>query len=451
MKITAIILAAGSSQRMNRPKTNLWINGHSLLEHVLDTVQKARFHEVILVHQAKTRLPEGSFRAVLNDRPEAGVSHSIALGVQASDPQTEGLVFVMADQPFLTAETLRHLKKRFRNNPSRIVIPVFNGQQGSPVLFPVSLKDELSRLTGDTGGRQVISVHQELVVYEPVESEQENLDLDTREDYQRAYRPLTVLVRGAGDLATGVIHVLFEKGCRVIAVETDRPSCIRTEVAFASCIYDGRKAVEGVTAVYLPSLDGLEDCLNQDMVPVLIDPELKTLRDIKPDVVVDAILAKRNLGTTKDLAPLVIALGPGFSAPEDCHAVIETMRGPSLGRIITQGTAIPNTGVPGLIAGEDQRRVIHSPADGILKQIRRIGDLVEEGEVIAQVGDVPVTSRLRGTLRGLIYDGFEVTRGLKIADVDPRLDPALALTISDKARTLGESVARVIQSQAARP
>lgn len=448
MKITAIILAAGSSRRMNRNKLKLEVNGRPMLDHVFDTVRKARFHEVILVHSPSTPLPGGHYLAILNDRPADGVSRSIALAMAAADGQTEGFVFIMADQPFLSADTLKQLKARFTKNPMRIVIPVYDGKKGSPVFFPAFLKNELSNLTGDLGGRQVIEHHEEIVVYEPVESSRDAIDIDTPEEYQALGQARTVLVRGAGDLASGVIHVLFEKGYRVIAAETMNPSCIRTEVSFASCIHEGRKSIEGVTALYIPSEHEIEACLNKDLVPVLIDPALDLLKKIRPDVLVDAILAKRNLGTRKDMAPLVIALGPGFTAGEDCHAVIETMRGPDLGRIITSGSAIPDTGVPGLVHGEDARRVIHSPADGILRRLKHLGDLVEEHDVIAMVGDVPVRSRLRGTLRGLIYDGFKVTKGLKIADVDPRLDPALAHTMTDKARQLGESVAEAITTLA---
>lgn len=444
MKITAIILAAGISRRMNRDKLSLEIDGRSLLQHVLDTVRKAHFHEVILVHSPRTHLPRGHFSAIVNDDPGAGVSRSMALALAQTDPDAEGIVFLMGDQPFLSADTLKQLKKRFAANPSRIVIPVFDGSKGSPVVFPASLREELAGLAGETGGRQVIDRHPDLVVYEVITRAGEGLDIDTRDVYHQVHQPLTVLVRGAGDLATGVIHVLYEKGYRVIAAETANPSCIRTEVSFAAAIHDGRKAVEGVTAVYLPGPELIDAALAKDLVPLLIDPDLKHLSQIRPDVLVDAIIAKKNLGTTMDLAPLVIALGPGFTAGLDCHAVIETMRGDSLADIITRGSALPNTGVPGLIAGEDQRRVIHSPADGILHRVRRIGDIVDEGDIIAMVDEVPVKAKLRGTLRGLIFDDFPVQTGLKIADIDPREDPTLAFTISDKAIKLGEAVARAI-------
>lgn len=430
---------------MNRNKLSLEISGLPMLQHVVNTAKKAHFHEIILVHSKTTQLPEGNLRFVLNEEPQLGISRSISLGVEAADPSAEGFVFLMGDQPFLTVETLKQIKHRFVKNAMRIVVPVFNGKKGSPVFFPAFLKGEFLKLTGDLGGRQIMDHHDELIVYETISSETEGQDIDTKEEYAAHSPGLTVLVRGAGDLATGVIHTLYRRGFKVIVTETDNPSCIRTEVAFASCVHEGRKAVEGVTAVHILSADDIEDALSKDLVPVLIDPDLKSLKTVRPDVLIDAVIAKRNTGLSKDLAPLVIALGPGFTAGEDCHLVIETMRGPDLGRIISKGSALPNTGVPGMIENEAEKRVIHSPADGKLRRMKRPGDLVEEGDIIALVDDVPVYSKLKGTLRGLIYNEFEVTKGLKIADVDPRLDPALATTISDKANRLGQAVVRAIR------
>lgn len=445
MKITAIILAAGLSRRMKRNKMNLQIDGDSMLQTVFDTTFKTRFDEIIVVRTDEVLPPKGNYKTVLNPNPELGISSSIRLGIDAADPASQGYVFLMGDQPFLEVATLKHLKHLFVKRPMRIIVPLYNGKPGSPVFFPAFLKEELRNLSGDKGGRQVMEHHSELVVNATVTSQREGLDIDTKEEYDTHTARLTVLVKGAGDLASGVIRALSQRGFNVIATEIERPSCIRTEVAYASCLYEGRKSFGGVTAVKAETMADVKAALANEQVPVLIDPSLAFLDEIKPDVLVDAVIAKYNTGTTIGLAPIVIALGPGFTAGEDCHVVIETMRGEDLGKILTHGSALPNTGVPGILHGEAGNRVIHSPATGQLKRLKKPGDLVEKGEIIAMIGDVPVKTKLAGTLRGLIYDGFDVKAGLKIADVDPRVDPGLASIISDKADTLGQSVIRAIR------
>jgi selenium-dependent molybdenum hydroxylase system protein, YqeB family len=246
-----------------------------------------------------------------------------------------------------------------------------------------------------------------------------------------------VLVRGAGDLATGVIVSLKKAGYRVIATEIENPTVIRRTVSFAEAVYDGKFELDGVIAECTRTLEETVAVLKRGNVPVLIDPELKLLSSVPFDAAVDAILAKKNLGTTKAMAPFVAALGPGFTAGVDCHVVIETKRGHDLGRIITNGTATPNTGVPGIIAGFGKERVIHSPAAGVFRGVKEIGDIVKKGEVVAYVGDVEVKSELDGMLRGLLRTGLEVPKGFKVADVDPRGTEAQFKTVSDKARALG--------------
>ena len=199
--------------------------------------------------------------------------------------------------------------------------------------------------------------------------------------------------------------------------------------------------MEGVTAVWAADFAEAQEILEDGNIPVLIDPDCKILEEIQPQVLVDAILAKKNLGTTMDMAETVIALGPGFTAGVDAHLVIETQRGHNLGRVLTEGTAAPNTGIPGVIAGYGKERVIHAPAAGILQNKSKIGDLVEKGQIIAMIGDVPVTATLTGVLRGLIRDGYPVTEGFKIADIDPReSEQKNCYTISDKARCIAGGV-----------
>lgn len=270
-----------------------------------------------------------------------------------------------------------------------------------------------------------------------------------------------IVVRGAGDLATGTIHRLKKAGFRLLVLEAEHPAAIRRQVALSEAVYAGSARVEDVEAVRmdvdLAEKKNRKELLEQEMeriwkkdgVPVLVDPAGLSIAALRPAVVVDAILAKKNLGTTKEMAPLVIALGPGFTAGEDVDVVIETKRGHNLGRVIRSGSAVPNTGIPGIIGGYGKERVMHAQAEGILRNAASIGDIVEARAVIAEIetekGTVPVEASLSGLLRGLIRDGYPVTKGFKIADIDPRKEELQnCFTISDKARCIAGSVLAVI-------
>lgn len=270
-----------------------------------------------------------------------------------------------------------------------------------------------------------------------------------------------IVVRGAGDLATGTIHRLKKAGFRLLVLEAEHPAAIRRQVALSEAVYTGSARVEDVEAVRmdvdLAEKKNRKELLEQEMeriwkkdgVPVLVDPAGLSIAALRPAVVVDAILAKKNLGTTKEMAPLVIALGPGFTAGEDVDVVIETKRGHNLGRVIRSGSAVPNTGIPGIIGGYGKERVMHAQAEGILRNAASIGDIVEARAVIAEIetenGTVPVEASLSGLLRGLIRDGYPVTKGFKIADIDPRKEELQnCFTISDKARCIAGSVLEVI-------
>ena len=270
-----------------------------------------------------------------------------------------------------------------------------------------------------------------------------------------------IVVRGAGDLATGTIHRLKKAGFRLLVLEAEHPAAIRRQVALSEAVYTGSARVEDVEAVRmdvdLAEKKNRKELLEQEMeriwkkdgVPVLVDPAGLSIAALRPAVVVDAILAKKNLGTTKEMAPLVIALGPGFTAGEDVDVVIETKRGHNLGRVIRSGSAVPNTGIPGIIGGYGKERVMHAQAEGILRNAASIGDIVEARAVIAEIetenGTVPVEASLSGLLRGLIRDGYPVTKGFKIADIDPRQEELQnCFTISDKARCIAGSVLEVI-------
>ena len=254
-----------------------------------------------------------------------------------------------------------------------------------------------------------------------------------------------IIVRGGGDIATGTIYKLSRSGYPVLVLESEHPSAIRRKVAFSEAIYDGKAQVEDVTCYYAESLEAAKEIMEQGHPAVMKDPDCNVLEDVRPWAVVDGILAKKNLGTHRGMADKTIALGPGFSAGEDVDLVIETMRGHNLGRIITQGGAMQNTGVPGKIGGYDRERVIYAPTEGRVHIICDIGAKVTKGQTIAEIindrGRVFVTATISGLIRGMIRENFYVTEGFKMADIDPREEEFdNCFTISDKARCIAGAV-----------
>ena len=259
-----------------------------------------------------------------------------------------------------------------------------------------------------------------------------------------SYLDDVVVVRGAGDLASGVILRLFNAGYRVIALECAKPLVIRRTVSFAEAVYENKAVVEGVQAQLVEDKAEIWRTLDSGIVPILIDPDASILDSIRPLALVDAIMAKKNLGTKKGRAGITIALGPGFSAPDDVDAVIETRRGHNLGRIIKEGSAEENTGIPGLVMGYGKERVIHSPGPGVVHHVHSIGDIVKKGEIICYVGSSAVLAPIDGMLRGLIRQDLEVEEGLKIADIDPRGKDASFMTVSDKAMAIAGGVLEAV-------
>ena len=255
---------------------------------------------------------------------------------------------------------------------------------------------------------------------------------------------MIILVRGAGDIASAVIVRLFKAGFPVLALETAKPTVIRRTVSLADAVYEKEAVVEGVRAVLSHSINEALSLMKDHVVPVLVDENMECLDALKPSVIVDAIMAKRNTGFKKEMAELTIALGPGFTAGVDADYVIETKRGHNLGRIIEKGRAEENTNIPGSIEGFTFERVIHSPSDGVNVNLKKIGDIVKKGDVIMTVGQTEVKSKLDGMLRGLIRDKSMLFKGEKIADVDPRGEKAEYLTISDKARCISGSVLELV-------
>jgi len=255
-----------------------------------------------------------------------------------------------------------------------------------------------------------------------------------------------VVIRGGGDIGTGVAHRLYRSGFDVVVVEIENPLVIRRRVSFAQAVFDEQTMVEDVKAVKAYSQEEINTILKEGNIPVIVDPGCSIAGEINAEVVVDATLAKKNTGMYRELAPLTIALGPGFKAGEDVDVVIETNRGHNLGRVIFEGCAEPNTGIPEEVKGYREERVLRSPCDGKTRNVLDIGDQVTKGETVCYVGEEAVKSPLDGVVRGIIMNGIEVKKGLKIGDVDPRGIKEYCYTISDKARAVGGGVLEAILS-----
>ncbi|HLV97870.1 MAG TPA: selenium-dependent molybdenum cofactor biosynthesis protein YqeB [Ktedonobacterales bacterium] len=247
-------------------------------------------------------------------------------------------------------------------------------------------------------------------------------------------------VKGAGDLASGTIHRLHRAGFTVVATELPQPLALRRTVAFAEAIYSDTIEIEELTGVCVKTLDETRAALAKRQVPVLVDPEGDLLRALGPTAIIDATLAKHPTGVRLSDARVVLALGPGFEAGVDAHAVIETNRGHNLGRVYLSGCAEADTGVPGDIAGFTSERLLRAPTDGPLMAQHAIADLVQAGEIIATVGETPMVAQISGVLRGLVHDGLVVRQNMKVGDIDPRARREHCFSISDKSRAIAGGV-----------
>lgn len=255
---------------------------------------------------------------------------------------------------------------------------------------------------------------------------------------------MLILIRGAGDLASGIALRLWHSGFDVVMTDLPHPTAIRRTVAFSDAIVHGEMTVEDVTAKRADNASHALTLLRQGYLPVLADSDCLCRAELRPQVLVDAILAKRNLGTVITDAPVVIGVGPGFTAKQDCHAVVETMRGHTLGRVIYEGSALPNTNIPGLIGGFAGERVLRAPADGVFQSTHAIGDTVKSGDIVGYVAGEPMRCTIDGVLRGLLADGVGVVKGMKSGDVDPRGEVSYCATSSDKALAIGGGVLEAI-------
>jgi len=253
----------------------------------------------------------------------------------------------------------------------------------------------------------------------------------------------TAIIKGAGDLATGVAYRLHKCGLDIIMTEINRPLVVRRTVAFAEAIYEGKTNVESIEARLAESVEHALELLKKKIIPVLVDPEANVIQQLRPEIVVDGRMAKRNLDTTINEAPLVIGLGPGFTAGRDVHAVIETCRGHRLGRVIYNGSAIPDTGAPGAVDGYTRERLLRAPVAGKMQPQRSIGDQVQKGDIVASIEGTPVRAEITGVIRGLLKEGIRVPQGTKIGDIDPRPDAEYD-TISDKALAVAGGVLEAV-------
>jgi xanthine dehydrogenase accessory factor len=249
-----------------------------------------------------------------------------------------------------------------------------------------------------------------------------------------------VAIRGGGDLGSGIALRLWRAGFPVVVLETELPIAVRRTVSLSEAVYDGSTTVEEMIGEKIGEPGAASGRIQRGVVPIFVDPDATSLPTYQPAAVIDAILAKRNVGTTRSMAPLVVGLGPGFEAGEDVHAVVETNRGPNLGRVYWRGHAEPNTHQPGSVGGHTHDRVLRAPIDGSLRVIRDIGSIVYEGDTVACVGEKAVRAPFRGLIRGMARDGLPLRAGMKMGDLDPRLDPTLCALVSDKALSVAGGV-----------
>lgn len=257
---------------------------------------------------------------------------------------------------------------------------------------------------------------------------------------------LTVIIRGAGDVASGIGYRLYKSGFKVIFLEKENPQVVRRKVSFAEAVYNGECMVEGIKGKHTTRVQSALDLLEEGILPVLVDPKGELIKEIIPNVLVDATIAKKNIGTNRSMADLVIGVGPGFVAGSDVDVIVESNRGHNLGRVLYEGKAEENTGIPGMINGYSKERVLRSNHDGHINVLKDIGSIVNSGDVLATIDGHKVNSKIDGVVRGMIRNGFKVKKGMKIGDVDPRGDINNCYTISDKALAIGGGVLEAILS-----
>ena len=457
--LTAIILAAGRATRMGTLKQLLpWEDGKTILETVVQTVLACPEID----DQVRVVLGAGSDKtaAVLADIADprlqvldnpnylSGMLSSIKLGTAGLPTPSAGFMIALGDQPLIKPEVVELLTRHWLLTRPDFLIPVHNGRRGHPVIISSKYLEEIAGMDeAQVGLRDLIRRYPGRVEVLNVDDPAIHIDLDYPEDYQK-YRPgggqqgmKLVVIRGAGEMASGTAHRLYMAGFRIIMSELPQPLAVRRNVSFAQAVLDGSYTVEGVTAQRTESLiEALALC--QEGKIAVYPGEIRgvELDNLRPVALVDAMLAKANLGTKAGEAPVVIALGPGFTAPIDADAVIETNRGHDLGRVLYAGSAAPNTSQPGETGGYTIERVLKAPGDGVFSSELKIGDIISPGDLFGRVGDVEVKAVIPGIVRGLLMPGTIVQVGTKLGDIDPRYVQEYCDTISDKARSIAGGV-----------
>lgn len=464
--ISAIVMASGRGKRMQESgfctcnKLLMQLSGKPIYRHVFELLEKARckglLKNIYIVSQEAELLQAAhklGFVALANHHADNGKSQSIIQGVSAADTQ-DALMFFVADQPLLSLQSVEKLVNCYQKQTHNIVYSMHKGISANPVIFPPQAQALLKQLQGDEGGKKIFKHFSTTAV--EIEDPWEVFDMDRYSDYLELQEHITpnctgpiAIVRGAGDIASAVIQAFVRSGFRVIALELPQPLTIRRTVAYSEAVYQSYAQVEDVAARLCHSNEEIQEAWERGECALIVDPELACLNtlpeDCQPTVLIDASLAKKDIGTRHYMAPITLALGPGYNAgtaddPEaQVDAVIETMRGHNLGRLITKGPALANTGIPGNIAGYSKERVIHAPASGTLRTLCNIGDLVKKDQIIGYIDEEPIYASLDGLIRGYLKEGLKVQKGLKIADIDPRGADIDIHTISDKARNLGGS------------
>jgi xanthine dehydrogenase accessory factor len=441
--VCAILLAAGSSRRMGQDKLLLPYRGATVLERSLRALTACpRVDEVLLVVRPGFVPPfdPGRARLVENPRHEEGMGASLRAGVAAASRDTRVFVLALGDMPDLEAPTVEALVSAWSGG---ILVPRLGGKRGHPVLLDAKYRAEILAITGDRGARELLAAHEPEIAWFDTDDPAILRDVDLPADLG-AFRP-RVLIKGAGEHATGVAHRLHRCGLPVVMTEIPEPTAVRLAVCFARAVHEGECEVEGVRATRW-ALDeaGRLDAHSFDSIPVFVDPSASVRRVLRPEVIVDARLLKRNLDNSVQDAALVVGLGPGLFAGRDVHLVVETQRGHDLGRLLEWGEASADTGVPGEIGGYSRERVLRAPTEGLVAACRPVGSHVAVGEIVCRVGSEPVRSAIPGVLRGMVREGIRVPAGLKIGDVDPRGRVEACFTLSDKTRTLSGAVLEAV-------
>jgi xanthine dehydrogenase accessory factor len=458
MRVTGILLAAGSSRRFGGAKLLASWRGRPLFEHALEALASCPGIEETLVvtRPAALQVPAWErVREVENPAYAEGMGASLRTGIEAAPADADAYLVALADMPGTTPSLVASLLARWRAC-DRIVVPVHRGRRGHPVILPARFRPELLALRGDVGAREILRAHADEVEEVPVDDPAVLFDVDLPADLAWPGSDAVgtrekVLVKGAGEQASAVGHRLFRAGYRVVMTDIAQPTAIRRTVSFCTALQEGEITVEGVPA-RRHELDDVAamPAAAWDHVVVCVDPEARLVQRWRPDVIVDGRILKHNLDNSPEDAGLVIGLGPGLEAGRHVHVVVETNRGHDLGRVITQGASAPDTGEPGNIGGFTHERLVRAPEDGLYATTRAIGETLAAGDVVCTVNGAPVKTGVAGVLRGLLWPGLAVTRGQKLADVDPRGDARMCRTLSDKARTISGSVLEVVVAHGGR-